>query len=100
MSINKKDTTTCMSAKDLLKKIFNDSRLANTTIAKIGKIGKKIAYEVAVVNNGMYCGNAILTIVNKNGVCNDIARKTQFENKKEALEEVSFLKTIIKKEKS
>lgn len=82
-----------MSAKDLLKLTFSGAKLANTTVSKIGKINKDIAFEIAVVNNGMYCGEATLTLVSKDGVIYDMAKANRFENKEKAIDEVNRLKS-------
>lgn len=51
-----------LSARELLAKVLH-GKYANTTTRKIGKITKDIAYELAEVNNGAYCGETTLTIV-------------------------------------
>jgi len=83
-----------MTARELLKMTFNGAKLANTKIDKIGKINKDIAFEIAVGNYGECCGKAFLTLVSKSGVVDEIAYKTRFDDKKEALKEVNHLKSV------
>lgn len=77
------------SAREILNEVLV-GKYANTTIKKIGKITKEIAYEISVVNNGMYYGQTALTIVT-------LPKKilvSTFANKSLALEEVKSLKAL------
>jgi len=81
------------TAKEILKNIFKGTKLSNTSIVKIGKITKDVAYEIARVSNGMYMGECYLTIVSSTkDLTLDILEKVCFENLDLAEKEVKKLK--------
>ncbi len=84
------------SAKEIIKKCFNGSKLANTSVVKFGKINKEVAFEICRTNNGAYMGTHFLTIAtSKKDLTLDLLEKVSFDTYKEVVSKIKEIKNQL-----